>query len=118
MSRSVSEHVADPHRTAPLDGAQAIGEACGGSRLVVRVGLWRAGDRIARARYRASTCASLIAYAEVACALLEEGAEPAGVTPEALRARVPGVHPGHRDRADLVAAAVRAACGRAGGGPA
>jgi hypothetical protein len=110
MSRSVAEHVSDPHHAGPLDGA-AVGEAAGGNRLLVRVGLWRdAAGRIARARYRATTCATLIAYAEAACALLEAGEAPAGIDAERLRRRVTGVHPVHHDRADLVAAAIRAAC--------
>jgi hypothetical protein len=62
-----------------------------------------------RARYRATTCASLIAFAEVACELLEGGLPPDQLTPAALGAQLAGVHPGHRDRAELVIAAARAA---------
>jgi hypothetical protein len=64
---------------------------------------------VVRARYRATTCASLIAYAEAACVLLEAGRAPAALAAVDLHGAVTGVHPGHRDRADLVAAAVRAA---------
>ena len=110
MARTVSEHVADPrHATATLDGTAAVGEATGALRLLVRLGVWRRNDRVERARYRASACASLIAYAEVACALLEAGTAPVEVHAVRLRAELPGVHPVHHDRADLVAAAVRAA---------
>jgi hypothetical protein len=112
MPRSVSDLVSDPRHTAALDGADAVGEAAGGNRLVVRIGLWREGGRVVRARSRASTCATLIAFAEVACGLLEAGAPPEAVSPGALRAHVPAVHPGHRDRADLVAAAARSALTR------
>lgn len=109
MPRSVSDHVSDPRHAAPLDGAELVGAASGGDRLLVRIGLWRdAGGRVTRARYRATTCASLIAYAEAACALLEAGAPPSGVTAGALRAAVLGVHPVHLDRADVVAAALQA----------
>lgn len=109
VARTVAEHVADPrYAAAALDGAAAVGEATGRRRLLVRLGVWRRDGRIARARYRASTCASLIAYAEVACALLEAGTPPAGLDADRLRAEVPGVHPVHHDRAELVAAAVRA----------
>jgi NifU-like protein involved in Fe-S cluster formation len=107
--RTVSQHVSDPrHAAAALDGATNVGEAAGAQRLLVRLGVWRLGGQVARARYRASTCASLIAYAEVACALLEAGAPPSEIDSARLRAEVPGVHPVHHDRADLVAAAVRA----------
>lgn len=107
--RTVAELVGEPrHAARALDGASAVGEAAGGLRLVVRLGAWREGRRVARVRYRASTCASLIAYAEVACALLEAGVPPAAVDAPRLRAEVAGVHPVHHDRADLVAAAVRA----------
>jgi hypothetical protein len=109
-ARSVSEHVADPrHAAATLDGATEVGEAAGPLRLLVRLGVWRRGHGVERARYRASACASLIAYAEVACGLLEAGIAPAEVHAVRLRAELPGVHPIHHDRADLVAAAVRAA---------
>ncbi|HEY6100443.1 MAG TPA: hypothetical protein VIW03_13485 [Anaeromyxobacter sp.] len=102
--RTVAECLERPAHAAPLDGATRVGEAAGGGRMV-RVGLWRDGPAV-RARFRASTCASLIAYAEVACEALEAGARPDAA---ALRTLVRGVHPSHRDRAELVAAAVRAA---------
>jgi hypothetical protein len=110
MPRSVADHVAEPRHAASLVGASLVGQAAGGERLLVRIGLWTdAEGRVVCARYRASTCATLIAYAEVACALLEAGVTPRDLTPDALREQVPGVHPGHRGRADLVSAAVRRA---------
>jgi NifU-like protein involved in Fe-S cluster formation len=110
MERTVSDHVSDPRHAAGLDGADAIGEAWGGNRLLVRVGVWRGTDgRVLRARYRSTTCASLIAFAEAACDLLERGAICDAADPDALAARVRGVHPLHLDRAGLVSAAVRAA---------
>jgi NifU-like protein involved in Fe-S cluster formation len=114
MGRSVADHVADPRHAAPLDGADGVGEAAAGDRLLVRIGVWREGARVVRARYRATTCASLIAFAEAACALLEAGAPPESVTAETLRDRVAGVHPVHRDRAELAAAAARFAAARKG----
>jgi NifU-like protein involved in Fe-S cluster formation len=113
MVRTVAEHVADPRHAAALQGAAAVGEAAGGDRLVIRVGLWLEGGRVVRARYRASTCAALIAYAEAACALVEAGASAERIDERVLRAAVTGVHPVHHDRAVLVAAAVRAAGTRA-----
>jgi hypothetical protein len=72
---------------------------------VVRIGLFPGGA----ARFRATSCASLIAYAEVACEAIEAGEREAAGDPDALRARLRGVHPHHHGRAALVAAAVRAA---------
>jgi hypothetical protein len=107
---AVADLVFDPRHAAPIDGATRAGEARGGNGLLVRLGLWLGADgRVERARYRATTCASLIAFAEVACALLEGGLPPDHLTPAALGARLAGVHPGHLDRAELVVAAARAA---------
>lgn len=75
----------------------------------MRLGIWREGGRVVRARYRATSCASLIAYAEAACELIEAGCDPTRLDADALRAAVTGVHPLHRSRADLVASAARRA---------
>jgi hypothetical protein len=110
--RTVAELVADARHAAPLDGAARTGEAAGGEHLLVRVGLWLRGDgQVARAAYRATTCAALIAYAETACVLAEERGAPC-VDAARLRGAVRGVHPVHHDRADLVVLAFA----RAGGG--
>ena len=110
--RSVADHVGDPRHAGPLEGAALVGEAAGGDRLVVRVGLWLDEQgRIARARYRATTCASLIAYAEAACALAEAG-EDVSLGPARVRRAVAGVHPVHHDRAELVALALSRALER------
>jgi hypothetical protein len=106
-ARSVADCVDLPLHSGPLDGAARVGEAAADGR-VVRIGVWRERGAL-RARYRASTCASLIAYAEVACEALEAGVRPAALDAAALRQRVSGVHPVHRERAALVAAALRAA---------
>jgi hypothetical protein len=102
--RTVAECLDDPAHAGPLEGALRIGEGARAGRLV-RIGLWRHGTGL-RARFRATSCASLIAYAEVACAALEAGAVPDAPM---LRAALRGVHPAHEERADIVAAAVRAA---------
>jgi hypothetical protein len=102
--RTVAQCVDVPAHSGSLTGAERVGEAAAGGRIV-HIGVWSRGGGV-RARFRATTCASLIAYAEVACAAIEAGA-PADAA--ALRSLVLGVHPLHRDRADLVAAAVRAA---------
>jgi hypothetical protein len=100
----VAECLDDPAHAGPLDGALRVGEASRDGRVVC-IGLWRGAEGV-RARFRSTSCASLIAYAEVACAALEAGAAPDA---PALRAALEGVHPAHEERADLVAAAVRAA---------
>jgi hypothetical protein len=117
MLRTVADHVADPRYAAALYGAERVGQAAGGERLIVRIGVWTERGRVVRARYRATTCASLIAYAETACALLEAGAPPESVNAKTLRGCVAGVHPGHLDRAELVAAAIRAVAARRGSPP-
>jgi hypothetical protein len=101
---TVAECVDAPRHAGPLDDAVRVGEALAEGRMV-RIGLFADGA----ARFRATTCASLIAYAEVACAAIEAGAREAAADPRALRARLRGVHPHHHGRAALVAAAVRAA---------
>jgi hypothetical protein len=106
--RTVADCLADPTYAGSLDGASRVGRATHEGR-VVEVGLWTEGRRVVRARYRASACASLIGYAEVACEALEACVPPERLGPGALRARLAGVHPVHLDRAELVAAAIRAA---------
>jgi hypothetical protein len=102
--RTVAGCVDAPDHAGPLDGAASVGAAARDGRIV-EIGVFRDG----RARFRATTCASLIAYAEVACAALESGVAPAALDAAALQERVTGVHPDHLERAALVAAAVRAA---------
>ncbi len=105
---SVADRVHAPRYSAPLAGADRVGSASREGRTV-QIGLWLLDGRVIRARYRATTCASLIAFAEVACGLLEGGLAPTELDPPCLRARLTGVHPLHQDRADLVAEAARAA---------
>jgi hypothetical protein len=93
-----------PAHAGRVEGALRVGRAAADGRMVA-VGVFVDG----RARFRATGCASLIAYAEVACQALEAGVAPATLDAVALRARLIGVHPGHLERAALVAAAVRAA---------
>jgi len=103
----MADLVYEPSHAGSLAGATRIGEASGASHLVVRVGLWLDGEgRVTRARHRASTCASLIAYAEVACELAEAGLPPSELGAGLLLEAVSGAHPRHRDRALLVAAAL------------
>jgi hypothetical protein len=118
VPRPVADLVFEPRHAGALADAPRVGEATGGERLVVRLGLWTGpGGGVVRARWRASTCASLIAYAEAACALLEAGRPPDTVSAADLRAEVSGVHPGHLDRAELVLAALRAASAAGSGTP-
>jgi hypothetical protein len=101
--RTVAEWVDGACHAGPLDGAARRGAASDEARLV-RIGVFPDG----RARFRATTCAALIAYAEAACEALEAGVEPAHLDAAALRARVSGVHAVHLDRAALVASAIAA----------
>ncbi len=104
--RNVADLVADARHAGELEDAPRLGEAAGDGRIV-RIGLWTRGPEVARARFMASSCASLIAFAEAACRLVEAGAlTPGGDHAAALRRCVAGVHPQHLGRADLVAAAL------------
>lgn len=103
---TVGDLLSDPSHGGALDGASRVGEAVLGDRRV-RVGLWLDGARVVRARFMATTCASLVAYAEAACRALESGARAPGA--DVLRSGVRGVHPGHLDRAEAVAMAVHRA---------
>lgn len=100
--------VADPAHAGDLGAAAALGEASDGARRIVRIGLFPDGPAL-RARWKASSCASLMACAEVACALLEAGAAPADLDAARLCAHLSGLPPDHRDRAALVAEALRRA---------
>jgi hypothetical protein len=97
-------------------GADACAEeARPADRLILRIGLWVEGGRVAAARFRATTCATLLALADAACEWAEGRpvAEVAAVAPPVLLELLPHVPEGRRDRASLVAAALRAAASRA-----
>ena len=112
-ARRVATLVYDSVHAGRLDGATSIGEAAGEGRLLVRVGLWLDGrGRVTRARFRSTTCAALIAYAETACALAEAGEPPVSLDARRLGAAVAGAHPSHHDRAALVALALQRAIAR------
>ena len=118
MPPSVRDHVADPRHAGDLSGAPCLGEARSRDGLVVRLGVWRAASgAVVRARFRSTTCAALIAYAEAACRLAEGGALGSDDLAGRLRAAVAGVHPAHRDRADLVALALGRALAARGESP-
>ena len=51
---------------APVDGAGAVGEAqMVEERLFVRIAVWTGGGRVEHARFRATTCATLLALTDV-----------------------------------------------------
>jgi hypothetical protein len=115
VPRTVAALVDDARHAGPLEGAHVLGEAAGDGRLVVHIGLWLDGSgRVSRARFRATTCAALIAYAEAACAEAERLRAATPPPAGELLAAVAGVHPVHHGRAELVASAFA----RAMGGPA
>jgi hypothetical protein len=103
--RTVAERVEAPAHAGALEGAARVGEARGQRERVVRIGVFTDG----RVRFRATSCASLIAYADAACEALEAGAPWRALDAPAVRALVAGVHPSHLERAALVAAAIHAA---------
>jgi len=104
--RTVADRVAETAHAGATKGADAVVEAIADGRTV-RIGLWAdAAGRVRRARFRATTCAALIAYADLACELLESGEPPERIDAARLREALPGVHPAHRDRAELVARAL------------
>ena len=104
----VADHLQDPRHAAPLSGADPVGQASEEERTV-QVGAMTEGGEVTVARFRASSCASLIAYAEVACTLLEAGLSPTALDASVLERELSGVHPTHRRRAEIVARAARAA---------
>ena len=108
---SVAVRVANPIHGGELTGASLCGQARGGGDLIVRIGLWQRDGRVERARWKATTCPALMAYAELACELLESGL-PADAA--SLRENLPGVHPVHHPCADLVARAIAQALGSQG----
>jgi len=68
-------------------------------------------DRIAKVGFRASPCATLIAYSELVCELATGARRElaGGLTSQDLIAALPGVHPLKQARAVLALAAFRAA---------
>jgi len=110
--RTVGDRVRTTRWSAPTGDADACAEGTRpDERLVLRVGLWVEGGTVAAARFRATTCATLLALADAACEWAEGRpvAEVAAVAPPVLLALLPDVPEGRRDRASLVAAALRAA---------
>jgi hypothetical protein len=105
--RTVADIFHDVRRCGGATGSTCAGLAADEDGRTVQIALWvGTDDRVIAARWRASTCPSLIAYAETACALLEAGIAPVDLERAALRAAVAGVHPAHRRHADLVLDAV------------
>jgi hypothetical protein len=110
VRRTVADFASTPVHGGDLREAPIRGEASAPDRLVVWLGLWTDGrGAVTRARFKATSCVSLLAYAELTCELLEEGMLPASIDAAALHDRLEGVHPRHRTRADLVVEALRSA---------
>lgn len=103
---SVAARVANPIHGGELSGAASCGQARGGTDLIVRIGLWWRDGHIERARWKATTCPALMAYAELACERLESGQRADAAS---LREHLQGVHPVHYPCADLVARAIDSA---------
>jgi NifU-like protein involved in Fe-S cluster formation len=101
------------NRTEPfaLQGARLI-DANG---LAARFSVQLAGETIEDVRFKASSCATLIAYCELASEMSAGRgvADMAALTAHCLVAEVPDIHPLKRDRAMLAAEAFRSALARA-----
>lgn len=108
--RTVGDLVSHPVHAGDVREAPLRGQAARPDRLVVWLGMWPGAQGApTRARFQATTCASLLAFAELTCELLEDGTAPDAIDAALLLGRLEGVHPQHRDRADLVVEALRAA---------
>lgn len=106
------DFVLNPCRRSDEPLPAACGERVTGSdgvevRFLARV----EGDRVVGSQYSASSCATLVAYAELLGELVEGASlvDAMKVTPRALIEALPGVPPGRHDRAGLVARAWRSA---------
>src|SRR5262245_47530963 len=101
------------NRTAPLaiEGVPMTDADGNTARFSLNV----AGGKIAAASFRASSCATLIAYCEFIAEIVPGSRLDLApvLTSEDLVARVPGVPPLKRDRAVLAIAALRAAIAEA-----
>lgn len=90
------KHFLEPVGAGSTEGADLVGgaenRACG-DRL--ELGLWLEGGRVARARFRAGGCSSLIAAASLACERLPgtPAAELAGADPRAWLREAGGLPP-------------------------
>ena len=85
--RSVGDLVSHPIHAGDVREAPLRGQASRPDRLVVWLGLWPgAPGAPTRARFKAATCASLLAFAELTCELLEDGAAPETI--DGYRARM------------------------------
>jgi NifU-like protein involved in Fe-S cluster formation len=84
---------------------------------MARFSLDVAGGKIADASFRASSCATLVAYCEFIAEVIPSSRLDVAIdlTPADLIERVPGVPALKRDRAVLAVAAFRAALARANG---
>ena len=68
--RTVAEHLAELCHGGPVDGADRLGQASGGERLLVQVGLWLDGaGRVARAQccYQREIADKLIEGVPIGC---------------------------------------------------
>lgn len=101
-----------PAHAGALEAATLRGRAVDGERRIVDLALWLDDSgRVTSARWKASTCVSLIACAERACQLLEGSVQPSALDRDRLLGEVSGLHPTHHLCADLVVEALRRALG-------
>lgn len=92
-----------------LHGATSVGEAARREHCV-RVGLWMdESGWIRSARWRSAQEPLLRAYAEVACRLIESGADPLRIDGALLRGTIDASSGEAEDYSELVVSAVRTA---------
>lgn len=96
--------IASADHGGDIAGAAAVGCSTDPEGRRVELALWPGTPP--RARFMATSCAGLLAFAELACRLVEAGVPPARLDAAALRAGLTGLHPAHAERADLVAQAL------------
>jgi hypothetical protein len=104
MPASAGDLIAAASHGGELAGAAAVGRSADAEGRLVEIGLWP--GPVPRARFKATSCAGLLAFAELACRLVESGVPAERLDAAALRAGLTGLHPAHAGRANLVAQAL------------
>ena len=106
---TMAERLANLCHQGALHGSTVSAEASRAGRHFVQVGLWIDGERIRRARFMASDCEALNAYADLACQLIEAGVPIEAIDVRRLCRHLPGFDPVDETCAELVVEAFRSA---------
>jgi len=104
-------NAANPYYTGPLDNAPLRGQATKwDERLILQLGLWiNSNGHITQARFKSTTCVTLVALAEMLCEWLEGRTleEAATVDAQFLLRHVSGIPHWRANRANVVETALR-----------